>query len=111
MTELVERVNIQACESRLCGVEVSKMTNDQGKVLGIVFKSEDSVIIDCILKILEDRHQDAEPLWIDFYSGDALKTSMAAQYRAMWKRAVKGVTGAGMDDFPDDDNDDDNYDE
>lgn len=100
MTELVERVNIQACESRLCGVEVSKMTNDQGKVLGIVFKSEDSVILDCILKILEDQHQRTRPLWADFDPGPDLKLTMAEQYRAVWKRAVKGKIGAGMDDFP-----------
>ena len=77
------------------------MTDDQSKVLGIVFKSEDSVILDCILKILEDQHQRAQPLWIDFYPEGALKTSMLEQYRSMWKRAVKGEIDKGMDDFPD----------
>lgn len=69
--------------------------------MGIVFKSEDSVIIDCILKILEDRHQDAEPYWADFTPRCELKSSMAKQYRALWKRAVKGKIGDGMSDFPD----------
>ena len=58
MTELVERVKIQACESSIPGVRIDTLETEGGSVNGVIFRAESDAIINGITELVKSTFQE-----------------------------------------------------